>query len=105
MKKALISTDYLKLALENGGFMPKGFTFSGSDPPEHLIVDGGSVTVGLLLKWFPKGDYISINCGKLNFAKRSRGKKSVGMNGVIPEKLTNVTALGKSLKFLIDLGT
>ena len=35
-ENALISTDYLKLALENGGFTQKGFTFSGSDPPEHL---------------------------------------------------------------------
>ena len=59
-ENALISSDYIKLALENGGFTLKGFTFSGSDPPEHLMVDGECVTVGSL-KWFPKGDYISIS--------------------------------------------
>ena len=45
-ENALISSDYIKLALENGGFTLKGFTFSASDLPEHLTVDGESVTVG-----------------------------------------------------------
>ena len=34
----LSTTDELKMALEKGGFILKGFTFSGSDPPEHLTL-------------------------------------------------------------------
>ena len=81
----LSTTDELKMALEKGGFILKGFTFSGSDPPEHLSKDGKSVTVGGL-KWFPKEDCISINIGELNFAKKYRGKRAE--NFKIPEKLT-----------------
>ena len=47
MKMLQYSSDYIKLALENGGVTLKGFTFSGSDQPEHLTVDGESVTVGV----------------------------------------------------------
>ena len=38
------TTDELKMALEKGEFILKGFTFSGSDPPEHLSKDGKSVS-------------------------------------------------------------
>ena len=58
----LSTTDELKMALEKGGFILKGFIFSESDPLEHLSKDGKSVTVGGLT-WFPKEDCISINIG------------------------------------------
>ena len=70
-----LSTTELKMALEKGGFSLKGFTFSGSDPPEHLSNDGKSVTVGGL-KWFPKEDLLAINVGEVNFAKKYRGRKT-----------------------------
>ena len=40
--------------------MLEGFTISSSNPPEHLSKDGECVVVGGL-KWFPKGDFMSIN--------------------------------------------
>ena len=79
-KEVQKTTDELKVGLEKGGFTLKGFTISGSNPPEHLSHDGESVIVGGL-KWFPKGDFISINCGELNFDQKKRGKKSSIMQG------------------------
>ena len=70
-ENALTITDDLKVALEHGGFTLKGFTFSGRDPPDHLTDNGESITVGGL-KWFPKGDFFSINCKELNFSRKSR---------------------------------
>ena len=67
-EKVLMTTDNLKLVLGHGGFTLKGFTFSGSEPPEDLTGSGDAVTVGGL-KSFPKGDFISINCGNLIFQK------------------------------------
>ena len=48
-----------------GGFTLKGIKFSGSEPPEHLTDTGDSVVVGSP-KWYPKGDFISINCAEKN---------------------------------------
>ena len=79
------ATDGLRIALEKGGFILKGFTFSGFDPPEHLSKDGRSVTVGGL-KWFSKGNFISINIGELNFAKKYCGKKAENIK--VPVTLT-----------------
>ena len=62
LDELLKSTDTLDLALGKGGFTLKGITYSGNDPPSHLTETGDSVIVGGL-KWFPKGDFISINCG------------------------------------------
>ena len=52
--QALRVTDELQVAVGKGGFTFKGFTMSGSDPPEHLSNDSKSVAVAGL-KWFPKG--------------------------------------------------
>ena len=48
-------TDQLNIALGKGGFILKGFTFSGSNPPEYLSNDGVSVMVGGY-RWFSKED-------------------------------------------------
>ena len=44
------------------------------------------IVVGL--KWFLKGDFISINCGEINFAKRERGRIAGVQKGIIPDNLT-----------------
>ena len=73
------ATDELRLCLEKGGFTLKGFTFSGQDPEEELSADGQSVMVGGL-KWYPKGDYLMLNIGELNFARKVRGRKMENKN-------------------------
>ena len=65
--------DEIQVALRKGGFTLKGFTISGSDPPEHINNDQKSVTVGL--KWFSKGDFLKFNISDLNFNRKVRGRK------------------------------
>ena len=66
---------------------------SGEDP-KFVVVVGG-------LKWFPKGYFIMLNTGELNFNKKVRGKKSEDNVGVNPKYLSNGIVLGKTLKFFI----
>ena len=101
--EVLSTTDDLKLALEKAGFKLKGFTFSGSHPPEHLSKDGETVVVGGL-KWFSKGDFISINIKELNFGKKNRGRKNDSMNGIVPVHLTKRHCLSKVAEIFDPLG-
>ena len=96
-------TDFLELALRKGGFTLKGITFSGSDHPEHLTETVDAVTVEGL-KWFPKGDFISINCGEINFAKRERERKAGVQKGIIPDNLTKRDCAGKVAEVFDLLG-
>ena len=86
--------DEIEIALSRGGFGLKGFTFSGEDPPASLTKDGESIGVGGLI-WYPKSDQISIDVTKLNFAKKTRGKKPTIQVGVIPSKLTRRHCVSK----------
>ena len=71
-----VGTDQLSLALTRGGFKLKGFTFSGSHPPENLAnEDKVSVTVGGQ-KWFPKEDVISLNIPVPDSVKQRKFKRS-----------------------------
>ena len=85
-EETLKATDELKLSLGNGNFTLKGITFSGEDPDVTLSEDGKSVKTGGLI-WFPKEDYIMLNIGDLNFAKKICGRK-IGNKMGLPEKLT-----------------
>ena len=69
------TADDLKVVLSSGGFGLKGFTFSGSDPPEELRNPDNSINA-LGLRWYSKADNLSLNIGELNFGK-VRGKKIV----------------------------
>ena len=80
------ATDQVKLSLGEGGFTLKGFTFSGEDPDITLSADGESIMTGGL-RWFPKKDIIKLNVGKINFARKVRGRKLTEENQ-IPSKLT-----------------
>ena len=66
--------EQLQIAVGKGGFIFKGITESGKDPPAHLTEDGKSISV-LGLKWFPKGDFIKLNIGQMNFNRKERGRK------------------------------
>jgi hypothetical protein len=77
--------DQVTCGLAKGGFVPKGFTFSRKDPPEHLTKDGESILV-CGLKWYSKEDKISINVPESKFAKKF--SESFKMSGKFSGKLT-----------------
>ena len=77
------TTDNLKLVLNKGGFDLQGFTFSGFETPEHLANKDKSINV-VGMKWFSKNDLLSLNISELNFGKKSRGKNTPGLEGIIP---------------------
>ena len=85
--------DELSLVLRRGGFSLKGFTFSRRNPPENLSEDGKSINVAGM-KWFPKSDYLQLDIGELNFAKRCKGKHAVPVYQ-IPQKLTRRHCVSK----------
>ena len=85
--------DELSLVLRRGGFSLKGFTFSKKDPPENLTEDNKSINVAGM-KWFSKEDYLQLDIGELNFAKRCKGKHAVPVLK-IPEKLTRRHCVSK----------
>ena len=78
LESTLQVTDELQVTLAKGGFTLKGFAMTGEDPPINLSSDNESVLVGGL-KWFPKGDYISLNIKELNFNKKVMGKNPIKM--------------------------
>ena len=96
-------TDQIQLAVAKGGFSLKGFTISGSDPPENLSSDGKSIHV-LGLKWFPKGDFFQFNVGELNFARKERGRKPSTKVGEIPDNLTLKDCVSKMSEIFDPLG-
>ena len=96
-------TDQIQAAVGKAGFTLKGFTISGSDPPEHLTVDGKSIHV-LGFKWFPKGDFLQLNIGEMNFARKVRGRKPSDMIGKIPEKLTLSDCVSRSSEVFDPMG-
>jgi hypothetical protein len=79
--------DEMEVVLAKGSFTLKGVTVSGSPPMEKLSEDGESVFVGGM-RWFPESDKLSFNIKALNFAKKRRGRKPVGQDNIIPERLT-----------------
>ena len=96
-------TDELCIALSKGGFDLKGFALSKEDPPEHLSHDGKSVLVGGL-KWFPKEDTFTVKTSDLNFSRKNRGRKSLQLKGIIPEKITKRDCVGKVAEIHDPLG-
>ena len=66
--------DQIQLSGAKGGFSFKGCSFSGAPPPANMSQDGESVSV-LGMKWFPKGDFLKLNIGELNLAKKRRSRK------------------------------
>ena len=69
-----VVTDQLSLSLTKGGFKLKGYTFSGSHPPENLSnEDGVSVMVGGS-KWYSKDDEYSLKIPVPDATRRSKFK-------------------------------
>ena len=81
-------TDFLEIALREGGLTLKGITHQSiwTETGDDVIVGG--------LKWFPKGGFISIT-EEINFAKRERGRKAGVQKGIIPANLTKRDCAGK----------
>ena len=74
-------------------------TFSGEKPPDHLIEDKVSLSVGGL-KWFPECDFFYIN----NSTKRICGRKPKVGIGIIPEKLTRRDCVSRVAEIFDPLG-
>ena len=70
-KYAVSTADQLETILNKGGFSLKGIAYSGKDPPESLS-DGGKSVVVAGVRWYTKEDLISLNLGKLIFAKKHK---------------------------------
>ena len=79
--------DRLETVINQGNFTLKGVARSGEPPPANLSLDGTSVSVAGM-NWFTQDDVISLCVNELNFAKKTRGKKSTSTKGVVPTKLT-----------------
>ena len=95
-------TDDLSHVIGKVGFLFKGVTFSGYDPPENLSNPDKSINV-FGGKWFPKEDLWSLNLSELNFGKSSRGRKDPKLTGIIPDKFTRSDCAGK-VGEIFDLG-
>ena len=95
--------DEIQVALSKGGFSLKGFTTSGSPPPEQLTQDGESVSV-FGLKWFPEGDFYRLNIGELNFSPKRRGRKVLDNTGKIPDILTLRNCVSRASEIFDLLG-
>ena len=94
--------DEIEAAVGKGGFTLKGFTISGSDPPPHLTLDGKSVIV-FGGKWFPKGDFYTLNINEQNFTKKYRGRK-VGKGSTVPDVLTLTNCVSRVAEIFDLLG-
>ena len=98
-----LTMDEIQCAVSKGGFSLKGFVVSGEDPPEFLSDGREYILVGGV-KWFPKGDFISMNIGELNFSRRVRGKKSKKNIGIVPELLTKRNCVSRSAELFDVIG-
>ena len=95
--------DQIQLSGAKGGFSFKGCSFSGAPPPANMSQDGESVSV-LGMKWFPKGDFLKLNIGELNLAKKRRGRKSSSSKGILPEKLSLTNCVGRAGEIFDPMG-
>ena len=95
--------DEIQCTVSKGGFSLKGFVVSGEDPPEFLRDGREYILVGGV-KWFPKGDFISMNISELNFSRRVRGKKAKGNIGSVPDLLTKRNCVSRSSELFDVMG-
>ncbi|XP_066911403.1 uncharacterized protein [Clytia hemisphaerica] len=77
LQEAMETADSLEIVVKKSGFRLKGFTFSGSDPPEALSQDGKSISVGGTF-WYPKIDKLSLDHHYLRneFCSKAKGKET-----------------------------
>ena len=94
LKDAMIRADQIDSVLNRGGFSVKGMSFSGKDPPATLSNDEASIDVAGM-RWFPKGDLLSLDISELYFAKKCKGKKPSQQQNVIPASITRRYCISK----------
>ena len=86
------SADQLEIVIARGGYILKGFTFSGKTPLSDLSSDGESINVAGM-RWYPESDLIQLDASEINFAKKNRGKLS-SHTMEVPAKLTKRLCAG-----------
>ena len=88
------------------GLSCKGWTFSGSDPPEDVAEEGNTVSIGGL-RWHPKVDMIEVVLPELHFSSKVRGRLPAStkvfkgttldaMNEFVPKHLTRRMIMSKN---------
>ena len=77
----------LNFVLNLAGMTTKGFTFSGSLPPDTVSADGASVGV-LGYVWWPEEDLISLTQKDLTLGKSSRGRSAKPVTGDLRSALS-----------------
>ena len=60
LRDAMIRAGQIELVLNRGGVSLNEVTFSGKDPPATLSNDEASINVAWM-RWFPKGDLLSLD--------------------------------------------
>ena len=96
------------------GLSCKGWTVSGSDPPEDVAEEGNRVGIGGM-KWHPKMDFLEVLIPHLHFAKKSRGRLEIGaevfqghfkedLEEFVPKQLTRRMILSKKASLFDVLG-
>ena len=91
--------DQLSVSLAKGGFLLKGFTFSGENPPKDLSQDGLSILVGGL-RWFSKDDVIQINIAECKSSK----KLDLILSGKIPGVVTRRDCVSRAAQIFDPTG-
>ena len=76
----------LDVVLKSAGMQTKGFTFSGSPPPEAVSADEKSIGV-LGYVWWPEDDIISLAAKDLSLGKSSRGRAPTPVSGDLKDAL------------------
>ena len=86
------------------GLSCKGWSFSGSDPPEQVAEENNTVKLAGMV-WYPKLDLLEIPLPQLHFSNRSRGRLVAGskvydgsmkMEEFVPKSLTRRMIVSKN---------
>ena len=101
------TADSLNFVLSQASMVTKGYTFSGSSPPDDLSPDGKNV--GLVgLNWNPEKDFINVEIKPLYFGKPKRGKLPDPVKGdfsdALKKNFTRRNMLGKVAGVFDPLG-
>ena len=90
---------------EQVGLACKGWSLSGSAPPEEVCEEGETISIGGM-RWTPKLDLLEVPVPQLHFSKKVRGRLSVGteifsgsfgdLEKFVPKNLTRTMIFSKN---------
>ena len=102
LKKLIGEAD---MFFEQVGLACKGWSLSGSAPPEEVCEEGETISIGGM-RWTPKLDLLEVPVPQLHFSKKVRGRLSVGteifsgsfgdLEKFVPKNLTRTMIFSKN---------